>query len=255
MTWNDDSHNADLYTWALRDLIASPPEELLRLNAVIDQLVAFAGKARREGWLSFDGEVDELPIPSMALGLRLVVDAVDPAEITRILRIRVVTSGHTGPALVQDLLVMEGVLAIQRGLNPEHVRTLLTSVLGPVAERLEEERRRAKPVLSEPRGTQVAAQLATLGTFGPRSDRTNLIEGLAEMSSDRVEAILRELDAQDIITSLKGAGSGVWQTMLGAMSPRAAELMLAEVEQYRVISEDSIRKAQKKSVKLLKAAE
>lgn len=55
--------------------------------AVISQLQAFSETARKEGILSLDEKLEEVPDPFMRKGLRMVVDGGDPEAIRNILNV------------------------------------------------------------------------------------------------------------------------------------------------------------------------
>jgi len=64
-------------------LFASP--YMVKPGEIIAQFVAFATKARRDGLLALESDVEELKEPFFKKGLQLVVDGTDPALIRSIL--------------------------------------------------------------------------------------------------------------------------------------------------------------------------
>lgn len=53
--------------------------------ATVETLVTFAEKARREGVLSLEDDVDEIPDPFLKKAIQLVVDGTDPEVVKRIM--------------------------------------------------------------------------------------------------------------------------------------------------------------------------
>ncbi|MFA6448241.1 MAG: MotA/TolQ/ExbB proton channel family protein [bacterium] len=54
--------------------------------AIIDTLTSLAEKARREGMISLEADIDAIENPMMAKGLRLVVDGTDPELVEAIMQ-------------------------------------------------------------------------------------------------------------------------------------------------------------------------
>ncbi len=60
-------------------------------QALIAQVVAWSGIARKEGLLALESRIDELPDPFMRKGLQLLVDGVDPEHIRQVLEVEIAT--------------------------------------------------------------------------------------------------------------------------------------------------------------------
>lgn len=83
---------ATMVSTGLRAVLGMPRTFLkaLRRNRVqpeqlVERLVGFAQKARREGLLAIEDEVRELDDPFMAKGLQMVVDGIDPEMVEGVL--------------------------------------------------------------------------------------------------------------------------------------------------------------------------
>lgn len=99
------------------------------LRPVIDQMVAFADKARREGLLALEDDLEEIELPLLKFGLQLVVDGTDPDIITSAMLNTLPTSKARG-TLLRDAVIMAGVLEIQAGTNPRVLKAVTLSFLG-----------------------------------------------------------------------------------------------------------------------------
>lgn len=98
------------------------------LKPVIDVLVGLSEKARREGLLALEDDLDNLEDPLLKFGLLLVVDGTDPEIISAAL---VNCLAAVEPdRLLSAVVIIEGVLAIQEGVNPRTMRALLGAYLG-----------------------------------------------------------------------------------------------------------------------------
>ena len=69
------------FKWLIYALTAKPPD----MNAVIEPLVKMAEKARREGLLALESEMESIQDPFMKKGLQMAVDGTDPDDLFEIL--------------------------------------------------------------------------------------------------------------------------------------------------------------------------
>jgi chemotaxis protein MotA len=60
-------------------------------QALIAQIVAWSGIARKEGLLALESRIDDLPDPFVRKGLQLLVDGVDPEHIRQVLEVEIAT--------------------------------------------------------------------------------------------------------------------------------------------------------------------
>jgi chemotaxis protein MotA len=78
---------------------------------IIEQMITFAQKARREGLLSLEADLEKIKDPFFKKGLQLVVDGVDPALIRAILESEV-------SAMEERHKIGEGYLLTMGGIAP-----------------------------------------------------------------------------------------------------------------------------------------
>jgi chemotaxis protein MotA len=87
---------------SLYKIAFSPPE--LHFSGRVKQLVSFAERARREGLLALEDEIDELDDEFAKKGLQLVVDGTDPDLVREILDNEIdgmVTRHHSGQQIFE----------------------------------------------------------------------------------------------------------------------------------------------------------
>ena len=63
-------------------------------------------------------------------GLELIIDGTSPELVARILGNLIVSSGYTGEDLLKQFLCFDGVLMVQRGMNPRIITCNLLALLG-----------------------------------------------------------------------------------------------------------------------------
>lgn len=69
--------------WELFQLAMKEPKS--EVGSLIDTLLTFGEKARKEGVLSLEDDVSEIPDPFLQKAIRLVVDGTDPEVVKRIM--------------------------------------------------------------------------------------------------------------------------------------------------------------------------
>ena len=102
-------------------------KSLLPLSA---KFVALSEKSRRDGLLSLEEDMSELPDSLMKDALRLVIDGTDSSQLEQLMLSTVYASSHRGRQLLEDMLVCTGVLAIQQGHSPLMVEMMLSPFVG-----------------------------------------------------------------------------------------------------------------------------
>ncbi len=115
--------------WLVLRAICSDSERKVCLP-MIQTLVSFAFKSRREGLLSLEGDIPSIEFPLLRQGLQLIVDGTDPLFVRSIMEQTMMTSETKGKDLLELLLMTEACLLIQSGENPRIIKEYLCSFLG-----------------------------------------------------------------------------------------------------------------------------
>ncbi len=76
--WSNIQRMGKMFQMAMRN----PKQEI---GSLIDTLLTFGEKARKEGVLSLEDDVSEIPDPFLQKAIRLVVDGTDPEVVKRIM--------------------------------------------------------------------------------------------------------------------------------------------------------------------------
>jgi flagellar motor component MotA len=119
-----------MYDKELADLISQGNKDTPAIKKVIDTLADLAEEARREGLLSLENKISGLSSPYLKLGVQLMVDGNEPDDIRRILNAAMYARDFTKTEQVVRILIREGILAIQSGMNPRVVYIYLSAFLG-----------------------------------------------------------------------------------------------------------------------------
>lgn len=100
------------------------------LNKRIDGLALLAQKAREEGLLSLEDRIEEQDHALLKLGLLLVCDGYEPDEIRQTLLNGIAAEQQEAPEILQGLIIADGVLGIQAGLNPDFLKVRMAAYMG-----------------------------------------------------------------------------------------------------------------------------
>lgn len=186
------------------------------LKEIIKLLVMFAERARREGLLALEGEIDKIDDEFMKKGIQLIVDGTDPALVKNIMENEVIymedrhsmgkgmieNAASLGPSYgmlgtLIGLILMLGNLSDPSSLGPSMAIALITTMYGsfmanalftPMAIKLSNYNNREvlekqliiEGVLSIQAGDNPKALEEKLKTFLPPSERTGFGEKGAE---------------------------------------------------------------------------
>ncbi len=101
--------------------------ERATLTEVVEHMVAFAERGRREGLLALEDGLDEVQDSFLRSAIQLVVDGTDPALVREICVTRMLFPRLTGVDLLRRIIYTLGALSIQSGDNPRIIQELLSS--------------------------------------------------------------------------------------------------------------------------------
>jgi len=102
-------------------------KEMLKTIAVF---ITLSEMVRRYGLLALERVENKLPCDFMRIGANLVLEGHDPQLIELILKNIIYSENPSGKELLERLIIIEGILAVQGADNPHVVKTKLLSYLG-----------------------------------------------------------------------------------------------------------------------------
>jgi flagellar motor component MotA len=121
----------------LRDLslaakAACSKEDQLLLVPLVLELKDLAEKSKKSGLLSLEGELTQINDPFLKLGIQLIIDKTDPANMKDILDSDIYYNESNGRELLKKIILREGLLRIQAGDTPRNVLICTKVFLGKV---------------------------------------------------------------------------------------------------------------------------
>ena len=96
-------------------------------------IIDLAQKVRNGGIMALETEIDAVSDILLKKALRLIIDGIQEDEIRGILQTWIIAGNYRGRRLFKRLLILDGMMALQRGNAPEFIRNAtLASHFGEV---------------------------------------------------------------------------------------------------------------------------
>ena len=118
------------YDWEFGERIRCSEDEKRECIELVSQIVSMAKMAKRNGLLALVQVAEEASSFLLRKGLQLVLEGVQPSLVKTTMEYYILSGTYTGKDLLERCLIMEGVLAIQKGVNPQIIQELLLSLFG-----------------------------------------------------------------------------------------------------------------------------
>ncbi len=218
--------------------------QMPELVVLIETLSSYSEKARREGLLSLEYNMQDIENNYLKLGLGLIIDGVDPKSVNHILTTNLYFSNIDGFELLKRYIIRDGVLSIQAGDNPNLVSTKLAMYLGDDGfELLGEEKIESK----------IEIFLLEIKNKKVFSEKTKQFDVLFNSINDQsIQKVLRDVDSESLVFSLAGANGDTIIKIFRNLSLRAQSLLAQDIEVViDNVRETSIVEAQKKIMEIV----
>lgn len=107
-------------------------EDQESLIPLVHKLQEMAELASKSGLLALESELAGISDPFLNLGLQLIIDRVEPQNITDILDSDIYYNASNGRELLKKIIIREGLLRIQAGDSPRNVLICTKIFLGKI---------------------------------------------------------------------------------------------------------------------------
>ena len=125
-----------IFDWQTAERLQCSREDKAQIMELINLLVQASEKARSDGLLALEDEMDHYEQPLLKLGMQLVVDGTDPNIVDQMLTARILSENKHGKAFLEQIIIFTAVLSIQSGDNPRLMLEKCISYLGDAADEL-----------------------------------------------------------------------------------------------------------------------
>ena len=230
-------------------------EFALQFKEVWELAMAWSKKARREGLLALEDELDEEKAgirDIVHFGLRFVVDGTDYEVIDKILT-NLVNLETDEYVKTLKTIQKEAVLGIQSDMNPRVLAHLLNSYVDNEIAGVFEEEKNIKPLKDMANGAlsreeQDAFPVESLSN-GDKDSFSQIILFLDDRS---VQKLFREIDSQELVKALKGCSKIVMKKTSRNLPLRAFQMLKEDMEYMGPVRLRDAMESRKKILSLIK---
>lgn len=195
--------------------------EKTRLINRINDFVSFSEKARREGLLALEDDIENYDNEFLKLGMQLICDGTDPESVEDILRTNIYFSRTEGVELLEKFIIYEGCLCVQSGDNPRLVLMKLSMFLGDDGFELNSEEKQFE---------MVANFLESVKNNKPFSENTKILDDIFSQLDDyAIQFLFREIDFRMLVIALKGSSGNTYEKVFKNLSERTQVLLADEL--------------------------
>lgn len=198
----------------------------------LSKILEFSATSRKEGLLALDQEIEKLDSYFMRKSLMFITDGLDPESIRTILLNYIIVGDYKGKALLERILVLEGVLLIQAGEKPLIIKEKLSSYFGE--DFIPEIEKFFNDTISP--DDRIKAYYDKIRDANSRlNENTQFEETLLGLSSRSLQRLLRDMDMDDLINILSYAGGKLQRFFIDNVSKKLAVTIINELSEARNI--------------------
>ena len=229
------------HDWEFGERIQCTVAEKKECMALVTEIVSMANKAKRNGLLSLVHEAEETPHFLLRKGLQLVLEGVSPEIVKKTLQYYILAGKYSGKALLERCLIMEGVTAIQNGINPTVIKELLLSLFGEDASTDYEFEN------GDHRGNRLNAFYKKI-----EKDRATTPLGaklghtIMQLNDRSIQQCLKEISTVDLARAVKGIEGKAQIKVFKNLPKRSAAILQETVEHLDLMRESEMNDAQER---------
>jgi hypothetical protein len=215
-----------------------------------DQICSMANKAKRNGLLSLVQEADETSHFLLRKGLQLVLEGVNPPMVEKTLQHYILSGKYHGKELLTRCIIMEGVLAIQNGVNPTIIKELLLSLFGESSYEVYElefgdgKNEHLKSFFNKIKKSRSATPLSS-----------KLGHSIMQLNDQSIQQCLKEISTVDLARALKGIEGKAQIKVFKNLPKRSAAILQETVEHLDLMRESEMTEAQEKVLLIISSLE
>jgi hypothetical protein len=236
-----------IYDWAFARRIRCSEQDRRNCMHLVSEILKLAKKARLLGLLSLIESIEACPHPFLKKGLQFIVDGERPPAVREILEITILAGGFRGRELLERCIILEGLMAIQAGLNPHSIKQLLLSFLG------EELALAYEAEFGNGNGEKWDGMLNAkrpARSSNPLPSSLNLL--FNGLSDDAIQDFLKEINTHDLAKVFKQMNAKTQKRVFKTLPQRAAAFLRETLEQLGQVPPSELTEAQERVEAVLK---
>ena len=238
------------YDWEFGERIKCSEDEKSQCIALVSQIVSMAKMAKRNGLLALVQEAEETTSFLLRKGLQLILEGVQPSLVKTTLEYYILSGSYTGKDLLERCIIMEGVLAIQKGINPQIIQELLLSLFGEKGHKAyEAEFGDKKTDKLEAFFKKIKKDRAAT----PLSSKLGL--AIMQLDDQSIQQCLKEISTVDLARALKGIEGEAKIKVFKNLPKRSAAILQETVEHLDLMRDSEMNEAQEKILLVISGME
>jgi hypothetical protein len=236
--------------WEFGERIQCSAAEKKECMALVAEIISMATKAKRNGLLSLVQDAEETTHFLLRKGLQQILEGVNPQMVEKTLQYYILSGKYHGKELLMRCIIMEGVLAIQNGVNPTIIKELLVSLFGEGSyETYEREfgegkNDRLKAFFKKIEKSRAATPLSS-----------ELGRTIMQLNDQSIQQCLKEVSTVDLARALKGIEGKAQIKVFNNLPKRSAVILQETVEHLDLMRESEMAEAQEKVLLIISSLE
>ena len=238
------------YDWEFGERIRCSEDEKSQCIAFVWQIVAMAKKAKRNGLLALVQEAEETNSFLLRKGLQLVLEGVQPSLVKTTLEYYILSGSYTGKDLLERCIILEGVLAIQKGVNPQIIQEVLLSLFGEKGQQAYEAE------FGDKKTDKLAAFFEKIKedrAVNPLSSK--LGHTIMQLDDQSIQQCLKEISTVDLARALKGIQGEAKIKVFKNLPKRSAAILQETVQHLDLMRDSEMNEAQEKILLIISGLE
>ena len=209
-----------------------------------------ATKAKRNGLLSLVQDAEETSHFLLRKGLQQILEGVNPQMVEKSLQYYILSGKYHGKELLSRCIIMEGVLAIQSGVNPTIIKELLVSLFGEACyeayeiEFGDKKHDRLRAFFKKIEKSRAATPLSS-----------KLGHTIMQLNDQSIQQCLKEISTVDLARALKGIEGKAQIKIFNNLPKRSAAILQETVEHLDLMRESEMTEAQEKVLIIISSLE
>ncbi len=225
-------------------------DEKEKLLPVIKKILDLSMEARNEGLFSLENKIEILDNLFFQRALAMLIDGTEPDIIKERLLNYALYGDNEGYELLVRIIILEGILAIQKGMPTFMIRDMLVTFLG---DNYIEESDKYFGIDHASQNKIKDKFMFSVKEKKVFSKECSLLEDpLTNMDSRSIQRLIREIDLMTLADALSGASGAIQEKVLMNMSGRQACVVIEEISSMDKIILQEVTNAQKIMLKALK---
>jgi hypothetical protein len=236
--------------WEFGERIQCSEAEKKECMALVAEIVSMATKAKRNGLLSLVQDAEETSHFLLRKGLQLILEGVNPQMVEKSFQYYILSGKYHGKELLSRCIIMEGVLAIQSGVNPTIIKELLVSLFGEACyetyeiEFGDKKNDRLRAFFKKIEKSRAATPLSS-----------KLGHTIMQLNDQSIQQCLKEISTVELARALKGIEGKAQIKIFNNLPKRSAAILQETVEHLDLMRESEMTEAQEKVLMIISSLE